>query len=349
MAVSAQDLQTVIDGFPRTGLAELPTPLHDCPRFSEALGGKVRVLVKRDDLTGLAFGGNKTRKFDLALSDALSEGATALITGAASQSNHARQAAAAAAKLGMKCVLVNRQDHRSLMGIQGNQLLDNVFGADVRLVAEGVKQEEVKNRAADELRAQGEKPYIIGRRAVVLGTVAYVGCLLEIVRQLEAMDAQSDFICTASGHGTHAGLALGVKALALPVRTQGFSPSRGDNARRNAQIAEVANETAALMELDIQMTAGEMENTDAYVGENYGIVTEAGLDALHLLARTEGILLDPVYTGKAMSGVIDRIRTGEIPSGSTVVYVHTGGNPALFAYAPELIAHGDYRQNVVTR
>ena len=140
-----------------------------------------------------------------------------------------------------------------------------------------------------------------------------------------------------------------MKALGLPVRTQGFSPSRGDNARRNAQIAEIANETAALMELDIQLAAGEMENTDAYVGEEYGIVTEAGLDALHLLARTEGILLDPVYTGKAMFGVIDRIRTGEIPAGSTVVYVHTGGNPALFAYAPELIAHGDYRQNVVTR
>ena len=294
MAVSAQELQAVIDRFPKTALAELPTPLHDCPRFSEALGGKVRVLVKRDDLTGLAFGGNKTRKFDLALGDAVANGATALVTGAASQSNHARQAAAAAAKLGMKCVLVNRHDHRSLMGIQGNQLLDNILGADVRLVAEGVSQEDVKKEVMEELRAQGEVPYLIGRRAVVLGTVAYVGCALEIVNQLEAMAAQANFICTASGHGTHAGLALGMKALGLPVRTQGFSPSRGDNARRNAQIAEVANETAALMELDIQMTAGEMENTDAYVGEEYGIVTEVGLDALHLLARTEGILLDPV-------------------------------------------------------
>ena len=349
MAVSAQELQAVIDRFPKTALAELPTPLHDCPRFSEALGGNVRVLVKRDDLTGLAFGGNKTRKFSLALGDAVANGATALVTGAASQSNHARQAAAAAAKLGMKCVLVNRHDHRSLMGIQGNQLLDNILGADIRLVAEGVSQEDVKKKILEELRAQGEVPYLIGRRAVVLGTVAYVGCALEIVAQMEAMDAQTDFICTASGHGTHAGLALGVKALGLPVRAQGFSPSRGNEAQRRAQLAEVANETAALMELDIRMTADEMENTDAYVGENYGIVTEAGLDALHLLARTEGILLDPVYTSKAMSGVIDRIRSGEIPSGSTVVYVHTGGNPALFAYAPELISHGDYRQNVVSR
>ena len=349
MAVTAQDLQAAIERFPRTSLAELPTPLHDCPRFSEALGGQVRVMVKRDDLTGLAFGGNKTRKFDLALGDALAQGATAVVTGAASQSNHARQAAAAAAKLGMKCVLVNRHDQRSLMGIQGNQLLDNILGADVRLVADGVNQEEVKNRVLEELRAQGEKPYLIGRRAVVLGTVAYVGCALEITAQLEAMDARTDFICTASGHGTHAGLALGVKALGLPVRAQGFSPSRGDEARRRAQLAEVANEASTLMELGVRTTAAEMENTDAYVGENYGIVTEAGLDALHLLARKEGILLDPVYTSKAMSGVIDRIRTGEIPEGSTVVYVHTGGNPALFAYSPELIAHGDYRQNVVAR
>ena len=349
MAVTAQDLQAAIERFPRTSLAELPTPLHDCPRLSEALGGQVRVMVKRDDLTGLAFGGNKTRKFDLALGDALAQGATAVVTGAASQSNHARQAAAAAAKLGMKCVLVNRHDHRSLMGIQGNQLLDNILGADVRLVADGVSQEEVKRKVLDELRAQGEKPYLIGRRAVVLGTVAYVGCVLEIAAQLEAMDARTDFICTASGHGTHAGLALGVKALGMPVRAQGFSPSRGNKTQRKAQLAEVANEAAALLELDILMTAGEMENTDAYVGENYGIVTEAGLDALHLLARTEGILLDPVYTGKAMSGVIDRIRTGEIPKGSTVVYVHTGGNPALFAYAPELISHGDFRQNIVSR
>ena len=348
MAVTREDLQAAIDQFPRTELADLPTPLDDCPRFSEALGGKVRVMVKRDDLTGLAFGGNKTRKFDLALGDAVAQGATAVITGAASQSNHARQAAAAAARLGMKCVLVNRHDHRSQMGIQGNQLLDNILGADVRLVVDGVNQNEVKDRVVEELMAQGEKPYLIGQRAVVLGTVAYVGCVLEIVAQLEAMDARADFICTASGHGTHAGLALGVKVLGLPIQTQGFSPSKGDEAQRKVRLAEVANEAAELLELDVRLRAEELENTDAYVGENYGIVTEAGLNALHLLARTEGILLDPVYTSKAMSGVIDRIQTGEIPEGSTVVYVHTGGNPALFAYAPELISHGDYRQNLVT-
>jgi len=348
MTVAHNELRAAIDQLPRAGIAELPTPLHDCPRFSAALGGKVRVLVKRDDLTGLAFGGNKTRKFELALGDAVAEGATAIVTGAASQSNHARQAAAAAAKLGMKCVLVNRHDRRSQMGIQGNQLLGYVLGADVRLVADGVDQGKVKQQVVEELQAQGEKPYLIGRRASVLGIVAYAGCMLETAEQLEAMDTAADFICTASGQGTQAGLALGVKALGLPLQVQGFSPYKGSGAQRIVQLAEMANEAAEFLGLDVHLAAEEMENTDAYVGEEYGIVTEAGLDALHLLARTEGILLDPVYTCKAVAGMIDWIQQGKFPAGSTVVYVHTGGNPALFAYAPELIAHGDYRQNVVT-
>ena len=347
MAVTCDDLKAAVEKLPRAYVADLPTPLHDCPGFSEALGGKVRILIKREDLTGLAFGGNKTRKFDLALGEAKANGATALITGAASQSNHARQAAAAAAKLGMKCVLVNRYDHRSQAGIQGNELLDYILGADVRLV-DGVNQNAEKERAVEELRSQGEKPFLIGRRSTALGSVAYVGCLLEILDQQEALGATADFICTASGQGTLAGLALGIKALGLPIRAQGFSPSKGELERRQASTADLANEAAEILELDLRIAPGEIETTDDYVGESYGIVTEAGLEAMQLLARTEGILLDPVYTSKAVSGMIDRIRKGEIPEGSTVVYVHTGGTPALFAYAPELIAHGNYRQNVVT-
>ncbi len=346
MTVSRDTLRAALNRLPRVKLADLPTPLHDCPRFSGAVGGRVRVLIKRDDMTGVAFGGNKTRKFDFALADAKAQGATAVITGAASQSNHARQAAAAAARLGMKCVLVNRYDHRSRMGIQGNELLDNILGADVHLVESG-DQNGVKERVAEELRKQGEVPYIITGRATALGAAAYVGCALEILDQLDAIGERADFLCVASGHGTHAGLALAVKALGLKTRVQGYSPGRGDEGRRREGVAAVGNEAAEILQLDVRLKAEELENTDAYVGENYGIVTQAGLDATHLLARTEGILLDPVYTSKAVSGVIDRIRRGEIPAGSTVVYVHTGGTPALFAYAPELIAHGDYRQKIV--
>ena len=345
-SVPRDTLRAALSRLPRVNLSDLPTPLHECPRFSEALSGGVRVLIKRDDLTGLAFGGNKTRKFDFVMAHAQAQGATVVITGAAAQSNHARQAAAAAARLGMKCALVNRHDHRSQLGIQGNLLLDYVLGADVHLVESG-NQNDVKERVAEELRGQGEVPYIIGGPARALGTAAYAGCALEILDQLDALHAKADFICVASGHGTHAGLALGVKALGLPARAQGYSPSRGDEGRRREGIAAVADETAELLGLSVRLKPEEVENTDAYVGENYGIVTQAGLDAVQLLARTEGILLDPVYTGKAVSGVIDRIRKGEIPAGSTVVYVHTGGMPALFAYAPELIAHGGYERKIV--
>ena len=347
MTLSRDTLRAALNRLPRLKIADLPTPLHDCPRFSEALGGRVRVLIKRDDMTGVAFGGNKTRKFDFSLADAKAQGATAVITGAASQSNHARQAAAAAARLGMKCVLVNRHDQRSRMGIQGNQLLDNILGAEVLLVDAGGNQQAVKERAAEDLRKQGEVPYIIGPRASALGAVAYVGCLLELLDQLDELRAEADMICVASGHGTQAGLALGARALGIRTQVRGYSPYRGEDGPRKAGIAAVGNEAADLLGLDVKLTAEEIDSTGAYVGENYGLVTQAGLDAIHLLARTEGILLDPVYTSKAVSGLIDQIRTGVIPTGSTVVYVHTGGTPALFAYAPELIAHGDYRQKIV--
>lgn len=347
MTLTRENLRAAINRLPRVMLADLPTPLHDCPRFSEALGGRVRVLVKRDDMTGVAFGGNKTRKFDLSLADAKANGATAVITGAASQSNHARQAAAASARLGMKCVLVNRHDHRSRMGIQGNQLLDNILGAEVLLVDEGGNPQAVKERVAEDLRKKGEVPYVIGQRAAALGAAAYTGCMLEILDQMEDLRATVDMVTVASGHGTQAGLALAARALGLKTKVRGYSPYRGEDGLRKAGIAAIANEAAEILRLDTKLPAEEVDSTGAYVGENYGIVTDAGLDAIHLLARTEGILLDPVYTSKAVSGLIDQIRTGVIPPGSTVVYVHTGGTPALFAYAPELIAHGDYRQKVV--
>ena len=344
--MTSDELKAAIAKLPRAYVADLPTPLHDCPRFSEAIGGKVRFLIKRDDLTGLAFGGNKTRKFDLSLGEAKEQGATALITGAASQSNHARQAAASAAKLGMKCVLVGRHDHRSQAGIQGNELLDYILGADVRLV-DGADQNEVKERVVEELRSQGEVPFLIGRRSAILGAVAYVGCLLEILEQQETLGVRANFICTASGQGTLAGLALGIKVLGSDIQSQGFSPSKGDQQQRKIGTADAANEAAQVLGLETRMEVEEVDTTDDYVGEGYGIVTDAGLEVMQLLARSEGILLDPVYTSKAVSGVVDRIKKGEILAGSTVIYVHTGGLPALFAYAPELIGHGDYRQNIV--
>ncbi|MCS6859759.1 MAG: pyridoxal-phosphate dependent enzyme, partial [Abditibacteriales bacterium] len=196
--------------------------------------------------------------------------------------------------------------------------------------------------------AKGHKPYIIGHRAAVLGAVAYVGCAVEIHEQLTVLGLQADVIALASGSGTQAGVALGVKALGTGAKVLGFSPSLSDEGARRHGIARLANEAAEVLGLDTHLSPEEIVNTHAYVGESYGIVTQAGLDAIELVARTEGILLDPVYTAKAMAGVIAQIRQGVIPKDATLVFIHTGGNPALFAYQPELVAHGGYAQKIVT-
>src|SRR5712692_948887 len=203
--MTTQEVRAALARFPRVPLAEIPTPLHDCPRLAAAVGVK-RLFIKRDDLTGLAFGGNKTRKFALTFADALQEGADCVITGAASQSNHARQAAAAAARLGLKAYLVNHYDRRAQMGIQGNWLLDCLLGAEVRLVAPGVDAGQAKRQLAEELLAAGHRPYVIGERAAILGAVAYAECAVEVAEQLATAGARADVLAVASGAGTQAGL-----------------------------------------------------------------------------------------------------------------------------------------------
>ena len=345
MPMSPEELRAAMDTLPQVELADLPTPLHDCPRLSKELGG-ARVLVKRDDLTGLAFGGNKSRKFEFSFGEIRKQGADSVITGAASQSNHSRQTAAAAAKLGLQAYLVLRRDARSTYGIQGNLFLDYLLGADVRLV-EG-NQGKAKQDLLEELKAQGRKPYLMDHYDAVLGTVAYIRCAMEIQEQAAAMGISVDRICLASGSGTQGGLALGAKALGMDCTVTGFRPSKGGENRAACEnIARLANEAAELIGLDVRVAPDEIENTDDYVGEAYGIITEACCDAVRTLAQTEGIFLDPVYVGKAMSGVIDRCRRGVFPKGSTVVFVHTGGTPALFAYRDELVNSGGYEVEVV--
>lgn len=343
--MTTQELREALARFPRVPLAEIPTPLHECPRLAAAIGVE-RLFIKRDDLTGLAFGGNKARKFAFTFADALQEGADCVITGAASQSNHARQAAAAAARLGMKAYLVNQYDRRAEMGIQGNWLLDCLLGAEVRLVAPGVDPGQVKRHLAEELRAAGHHPYVIGERAAILGAVAYAECALEVAEQLAALGARADLLAVASGAGTQAGLALGAKALEAGWRVVGYRPGHADGARVRESIAGLANAAAERVGLETRLAPEEIDNSGEFVGEAYGIPTAAGLEAVHLTARTEGIFLDPVYTGKAMAGLIAAAQRGELRD-ATVVFVHTGGAPALFAYQPELAAHGCYRTRIV--
>lgn len=336
--VTRPQLRELISRLPRVELAHRPTPLEECPRFAEALGGP-RILIKRDDCTGLAFGGNKTRQLEFTLGEAVARGADLIVHGAASQSNHCRQAAAAAARLGLKIVLVLPRDAKSTP-IQGNLLLNYVLGAEVRLVeapGPGSGMTEIKEAVGEEFRAQGYDPFVIAPPlSATLGAVAYADCLLETCDQLEEQGLQADYLVTCSTAATQSGLVLANKATSAELEIIGIAAGKRpyDIA---ASMADTANRAAQLLGVEITVMTEEVHNTQSYVGEAYGIVTREGIEALRLMARTEGILLDPSYTAKALAGLIDMVQSGEIESDATVLFLHTGGTPALFAYAEELL------------
>ena len=330
-----ESLRALIDRVPRVRLANLPTPLEELPNLSRKLNGP-RIFIKRDDLTGLAFGGNKTRHMEFYFADALARRATVIVAGAGTQSNYCRQAAAAASKLGLKAVLVLRGNPE----IQGNLLLDHLLGAEVHLVAvrdiEDVAREV--DRVADELRKQGEQPYVIKgfEGYEPLAGLAYLDCSMELHRQLETLGTKADYIFTSASGPTQAGLLLGTKVLQLDWKVVGIAPIRWKYEAMNAKIARLGNECAEFLGLDVRLDPSEVLNYDQYVGEDYGIPTREAIEAIKLLARTEGILLDPVYTGKAMAGLIGQIRARAMGREDAVIFLHTGGLPALFAYSKDL-------------
>ena len=336
--VTSAELRERVARVPRVSLAKLPTPLDEVSRFSTALGGP-RILIKREDLTGLAFGGNKTRMLEFRMANALSVGADCLINGAAVQSNDCRQTAAAGAKLGLKVYLVLKE-HRDRTDAypQGNFLLDKLLGAEVITIArdENVSQHQVMLDLAERLRREGHRPYL-SLDDLHLWAVGYVDCFLEIAQQLAGKGIKADHIYLTSGLMSQAGLMLGARATGASLDVVGICPSHHQPDSRD-RIAALATEAGRFLGLDVGFTADEVNNTDEYVGERYGIPTEAGIEAIKLLAQTEAILLDPVYSSKGMSGLIDHIRTGKIGKDETVVFVHTGGNPALFVYNQELMA-----------
>ena len=320
---------------PRVDLCHLPTPVDELERFAAELGGDVRVLAKRDDLTGPALGGNKLRKLEFSLGRARQQGCDVIVHGLAGQSNYCRQAAAAAAMLGLRCVLVLRNDAKCEDPAQGNRLLDFVFGADVRMV-EPALQEQAKAQAVEQLQDQGHKPYLVGRDDEVLGAVAYALALCEIIEQLG--DAP-DCICVGGNAGTGAGLVLGARLLGLATEVIAYAPSPRDERQVRDDVAGLVNDAARLLGAELNVTAAEIDNTNRHAGEAYAVPTEAGMEALRLLARTQGLLVGPVYTAKALAGMIDDIRRGRIRAGSTAVFLHTGGVPEVFTYHGEIIDH----------
>lgn len=320
---------------PKVEIGHFPTPLEECPRLSETLGGP-RIFIKREDCSGLAFGGNKVRQLTFTIGEAVYQGADTIVHGAASQSNHCRQAAAACGKLGLNCYLRLSRDHKSIL--QGNLLLDNLTGADVEIVDVpfGPELEEYKFDLADKLKAQGLKPYVIASpRSTALAAVAFTWCITEIYQQQEHLGIEADWIYTSSVGGTQAGLVLATKVLDMKMKPYAAAPIHWEG--KIDRIRDAANSAASILKLDTQISDKDIVNTDDYIGEGYGYLTPECITALRLVANTEGIILDPVYTAKAMACLIDHIKQGKFSKKDIVIFLHTGGTPALFAYNDELV------------
>ena len=323
--------------FPRIRLAHLPTPLEPLPRLSEALG--VELWIKRDDCTGLAGGGNKTRKLEFLLGDAFEQGADTLVTQGAVQSNHVRQTAAAAAAHGLACevILEERTGSKAHDYVaNGNVLMDRLFGAGVRFVPGGSDMPAELETTAAEVRARGGRPYIIpGGGSNPVGALGYVDCAREIVVQADELDMQVDRIVTATGSaGTHAGLVAGLAVMGADIPVLGIGV-RAPKPKQEANVLKLAQETAVLLGRPDAVTDAMVVADCDYVGEGYGLIDGAVIEALKLAARTDGIVLDPVYTGKAMKGLIALARAGRF-EGETVVFLHTGGAQGLFGYQGEI-------------
>lgn len=321
------------DKLPRVPFAQLPTPLEEMPRLSKALGGP-RLYVKRDDQTGLAGGGNKTRKLEYSVAEALRLKADTLVTLGGVQSNHCRQTAAAAVKYGLRCILVLRG--RSPSDWNGNLLLDRILGAEVRFSGDR-SREDVAAEAVDGERRAGRRPFFIPIGASdEIGSVGYAAAVEEIAAQTAEMNLRADRVVLASSsYGTQAGLCVGAKAL-------GFRPEITaiaiDSAKSELQqgVSSLANAVARRLDLEMNFSPGEIVGYDGYLGGGYAVMGEPEKEAIEMAGRYEGLLLDPVYTGRAMAGLIDLVRRGEFGKKETIIFWHTGGSAALFAYADKL-------------
>ena len=344
--MSSSQFSVSIGAQPRFRLAALPTPLQELRNLREALGGSrrcPRILIKRDDLTGLAFGGNKARKLEFLVGDALQRGATVLVTSGAAQSNHARMTAGAARAAGLKAALVLTRDS-PCPAMQGNLLLDKLFGAEIHFIDENPNpllatgEEEAARIAAlmADLESRGERPYLIPiGGSSPIGSFGYVTGTLELMTQLFQNSESPSRLYFANGsRGTQAGLALGAKMYSVPYRIYGIAVSGGEPEKTQRAI-RIATEAARTLGVASRITAEDLINDESYIGSGYGIATPACVEAIRLLATSEGILLDPVYTGKALAGMIGHIRGGAIDPGETVLFLHTGGTPALFAHVED--------------
>ncbi|RKO79615.1 D-cysteine desulfhydrase [Pectobacterium parmentieri] len=322
--------------FPRLSLGHFPTPLEALPNLSVYLGGPT-IYIKRDDATGLATGGNKTRKLEFLLADAQQQGADVIITQGATQSNHVRQTIAAAAKLGLKTkVLLEKrvEDYGEDYQRSGNVLLDNLLGGEIidHLPA-GTDMQQAMETLAESLRKDGFKPYVIpGGGSSPVGALGYVACAEELLFQSSQQRLRIDHIVHATGStGTQAGLVTGLAATHSQIPLLGISV-RAPKAKQEENVYALAQRTWQLLGIPGELPRSAVQVNSDYVGKGYGIPTEGTLEALRLLAQLEGVLLDPVYSGKGMAGLIDLIRQGHFRTDENIVFIHTGGAAGLFGY-----------------
>ena len=340
-AYTIEKLHEHIDRLPRTPLAHLPTPFEFLPRFSKSVGGP-KIWIKRDDCTGLAFGGNKTRHNEFLIGDALAKGCDTVVWGAGVQSNNCRQTAAACAKVGLDIHLIlgRGKPADEPDDIQGNLLLDRLVGASIEIVDDevGIAVDNKIDEKSKQLTAAGRTVYKWDRKiSKPLAAISYMLCLTEIVEQSAAEGFVPDAIYVCSAGSTGSGLSLATKALGKTIPIHHITPIvwQWDTQQ---DMTRIANEAAELIDISTRLETDDIDVTNDYVGRAYGEPTPECLDALEMLARTEGIFVETSYSGKSLAGLVDHARNGRFTQDSNVVFVHTGGTPALFAYRDELVA-----------
>ena len=310
---------------PRLNFAHLPTPIEELPRLSDHLAGP-RILIKRDDQTGLAFGGNKTRKLEFLVAEAQEDGAKTLISGGALQSNHCRQVAAAAAKFGMDCILVLNGEKPEKLS--ANLILDELFGVEFVIIPDRKERDRVLQETYDEAVSTGRKPYLVPYGgSSPTGALGYAFAMEEFMKQ----NVHADYIVfgTSSG-GTHAGLVLGQRVFGFKGKVLGISIDEPEPWLKK-NVSALASDASEKLEERIEFTPADVLANADYCKAGYGVLTDAEREAVSLFAKYEGLLLDPVYTGRAAAGMIDIIRKGFFKKDETVLFWHTGGQPALFA------------------
>jgi L-cysteate sulfo-lyase len=327
--------------FPRIKLCQAPTPLEFLPNLTKSLGGP-DIWIKRDDLTGMGGGGNKVRKLEYLAGDAVAKGANHLVTQGAVQSNHVRQTAAVAAKLGMRCtaVLEHRIETNDPEYLNsGNVLLDRLMGIDIEYRPGGTDMQAAIEEVGTRLESEGAKPYLIpGGGSNATGALGYVHVAAELVAQLNEQGLNIDALVHATGSaGTQAGLVAGLHALNSPIPVLGIGV-RNPRDKQEANVRKLAEATLKHLGIAAPLPAAAVQANCDYVGAGYGIPTPGMVEAVQMVARTEGIFLDPVYSGKGMAGLIDLIRNGRFRNGQTIVFLHTGGSTGLFGYTEALTA-----------